>query len=243
MSEAVTARPERRRAGAAGRGAGRKRRGRTRCRRAGTRAEARRARCAHSRGARCRRHALLHRHRGHRQPVVRWHRRLHLPQPGGLRGLQREAPAGQALLQRLRARRGESARPDWAGGARVPVGAGRGPAPSRGPGTTGLPGPGCGGRGASSNPSWRPGPGGNPSRTLSGRLGPEVGGGGFQGEALLPRKQEKMQGLLFHRWGLKVLRGPLTGQVLWAALLVPHFLGLLPRLVRGGSHTINLALL
>lgn len=51
-----------------------------------------------------------------------------------------------------------------------------------------------------------------------------------------------MQGLLFHRWGLKVLRGPLTGQVLWAALLVPHFLGLLPRLVRGGSHTMSLAL-
>lgn len=99
------------------------------------------------------------------------------------------------------------------------------------------------GLGASSNPSWRPGPGGNPSRTSSGRLGPEVGGGGFQDEALLPRKQEKMQGLLFHRWGLKVLRGPLTGQVLWAALLVPYFLGLLSRLVRGGSHTMNLALL
>lgn len=47
------------------------------------------------------RHALLHGHRGHRQPVVRWHRRLHLPQPRGLCGLQREAPAGQALLQRL----------------------------------------------------------------------------------------------------------------------------------------------
>lgn len=29
----------------------------------------------------------------------------------------------------------------------------------------------------------------------------------------------------------KALKGPLTGQVLWASLLVPHFVGLLPHVL------------
>lgn len=107
------------------------------------------------------RHALLHGHRGHRQPVVRWHRRLHLPQPHGLRGLQREAPAGQALLQRLRARRGEEARLGtlWTRRGGRDRGRGRGRAPETR----------WGGRAR----AW------GVSRTPSGRLGPKFGVGGF----------------------------------------------------------------
>lgn len=53
-------------------------------------------------------HAVLHGDGSHGQPVVRGHRRLRVPDPGGHGGLQREAPPGQTFLQRLRARRGES---------------------------------------------------------------------------------------------------------------------------------------
>lgn len=64
-------------------------------------------------------HAVLHRYRGYGQPVVRGHRRLRVPEPGGHCGLQREAPPGQTLLQRLRARRGECPHsPGSAGSAR-----------------------------------------------------------------------------------------------------------------------------
>lgn len=64
-------------------------------------------------------HAVLHCHRGYGQPVVRGHRRLRVPEPGGHCGLQREAPPGQTLLQRLRARRGECPHsPGSAGSAR-----------------------------------------------------------------------------------------------------------------------------
>lgn len=64
-------------------------------------------------------HAVLHRHRGYGQPVVRGHRRLCVPEPGGHCGLQREAPPGQTLLQRLRTRRGECPHsPGSAGSAR-----------------------------------------------------------------------------------------------------------------------------
>lgn len=106
-----------------------------------------------------RRHALLHRHRGHRQPVVRWHRRLHLPQPRGLRGLQREAPAGQALLQRLRARRGE-------GAARTGLGRAGAASGKQGPGWSQRPGP-VGARPGPRLRSWDPSSGTGASKMRS----------------------------------------------------------------------------
>lgn len=90
------------------------------------------------------------------------------------------------------------------------------------------------GRGASSELPGRPGPWGSASRTLSG--GWDARRGPFQGEALLPREQGRRKGSSpFHRRGPEALRGPLTGQRLWAASLVHHFSGFLPGVGGEGS--------